>query len=139
MANRERGEREIEIGQKRYTAVMDLEAMCRLEDHWTQQYDGKETTFAEVMEKGMRGSIKHARSILWASLLRHHPDVTLADVSGITFLELQQQMKTLGESTGPDEADLKEAGIKGKRPQKAQVNGAGSTGANSTSKPGASA
>lgn len=138
MANRERGEREIEIGGKKYTTVMDLEAMCRLEDYWSDAY-GKETTFAEVMEKGMKGSIKHARSILWASLLRHQPDVQIADVSGITFVELQQQMAIVASASAPDERDLKEAGVKAGRPRKAQVNGATGTGVISTSSPDVSA
>lgn len=115
---------------------MDLEAMTQLEDFWSEKY-GKETFFQEVMEKAMRGSIKHARSILWASLLRYQPEAKIEDVSGISFLELQKQMGAVAKASAPDEQDLKEAGVKAGRPRKAQVvNG---TGATSTSRPGASA
>lgn len=135
MVNRERGEREVEIGGKRYTTVMNLDAMAKLEDYWSQQY-GKETFFSEIMEKAARGSIKHAHSVLWASMLTYQPDVTLADLAGITFVELQQQVNTLNQSTQPDARDLADAGVKqGKRPQKAQINGAAGTGATLKSKP----
>lgn len=138
MANRERGEREIEIDGKRYTTVMNLDAMARLEDFWTEQY-GKETFFAEVMEKASRGSIKHARSVLWASLLTYHPETTIDSISGITFVELQAQMSRVADSTQPDQRDMDEAGVKVGRPRKARVNGADGTGASSTSKHAASA
>lgn len=134
MVNRERGELELEIGGKRYRTVMNLDAMAKLEDYWSEHY-GKETFFSEIMEKAARGSIKHAHSVLWASLLTFQPSVTLADISGVTFAELQAQVGALNASTQPDREDVEKAS-KGKRPRKAQTNGAGGI---STSKPGASA
>lgn len=136
MVNRERGEREVEICGKRYRTVMNLDAMAKLEDYWSEKY-GKETFFSEVMEKAARGSIKHAHSVLWASMLTYQPEVKLEDLAGITFVELQQQVMTLQTSTQPDARDVSDAGVrKGKRPHKAQVNGRAGTGEISTSKPG---
>lgn len=134
--NKQRGENEIEIDGKRYVSVMDLEAMARLEDHWSE-IEGKTVTFADVMDGAGRGSIKYARSVLWASLLRYQPSVTIADVSVLTFVELKEIQTKLLTSMQPDAEDRKDA--KKGRPHKAQVNGAAGTGAISKSKLDASA
>ena len=135
VANREKGEVEIDVGGKTYVLVMDFEAMCQLEDKLSTA--DKDVTFVEVMQKADRGSMRHMRAVLWAALLRHQPDITLQDVTNVIQTlggvnGLNKALLAVSKATRPDAEDLP----KGKRPQRAQVNGATTgTGAISTSKP----
>ena len=139
MANRQKGEVALEIEGQTYTLVLDMDAMCQLEDLFST--DKKDATFPEIMEKVQRRSLRHIRGVIWAALRRHHKDVTveqagelLIAAGGITGLD--QQLMKLAESTQPDKED---AVVNGSgRPRKAQRRTDG-TGESSTSKLAASA
>lgn len=135
MANREKGEVTIDVEGTPYLLVMDFEAMCQLEDKLSTAE--KDVTFVEVMQKADRGSLRHLRAVLWAALLRHQPDMTLQDVTALIdklggVAGVHKALLAVNKATRPDAEDMP----KGKRPQKAQVNGVTTgTGATSTSKP----
>jgi hypothetical protein len=127
--NRQRGESEVIIGGKTYVTVMDLNAIARLEDHWTG-IAGADVTFAEIMAKVEKGSFRHIQTLLWVSLLRYQPDATADDVSTLTLPELFELRAKLADGMTPDKADAKATKA---RPRKAQVNGVDGTGAISKS------
>ena len=127
MANREKGESTVEIGGRTYTLVIGMEEICALEEMVSR--GGRDFTIVEILGLVQRGSLRFVRALLWASLQRHHPKVTLADAT--TMVQqmggLMQAMGKLGDlfaSMQPDPKDVP-AEDKGKRPQKARAHGTG--------------
>lgn len=139
MANRQKGEAEIQAGGKTYVLRMTMTSMCQAEDKMSTP--DKDVTFVEIMQKADRGSMRHMRVVFWAALLPHQPHMTLQDASDVIeeiggVPALGAALLAMSKASQPDAEDLP----KGKRPPKAQVNGAATgTGAISTSKPGAQA
>lgn len=73
MSNPHRGEVEIEAGDKTYTLVLDINAICELE----------ELLGKSVAEIGRdMGRIVYMRAVLWAGLKAKHP-VTLEEAGKI--------------------------------------------------------
>lgn len=109
MANRERGERSIEINGKTYTLVLDIDAMCALEDLFSTPE--KEMSFGDVMARAERGSIRHLRGIWWATLRRHHPEMSLTDASALVqemggLAGMQARLLEVAKASQPDEQDV---------------------------------
>lgn len=135
MANRERGEVALEIDGTTYTMVLDLEALCTLEDHFSTP--DREYVFPEILERASRGSARHIRAIVWAAMQRKHPGMTLAETSDIItasggLMGFGDKLTALAGSTRPDDEDAKELnGGKKVRPRKAQPD---AVSASSTSK-----
>lgn len=138
MANREKGESSLEVGGKTYTLVIGLDEICQLEELVSR--DGRDYTIQEILNLCQRGSLRFVRAILWASMVRKQPRITLSDVS-VIIQELggmQRAFEVMGEvfrSMQPDPEDQKSAdGVA--RPRKARTAGIGG---DSTSKLVASA
>lgn len=116
MAVSERGEVALEIGGKRYTLVLDIDAICELEND-------TQLRLAQVMEKVDQGSFVFIRKYLLAALRRHHPTVTPKEVGKWTFAELIGSMPglaaDLNQSAVPSKEDAKALGLK--RPRKART------------------
>jgi len=129
MANRERGEVSVEIEGKTYTMTLDLEALCHLEDHFSTP--AREYAFPELLERAGKGSARHIRGIVWASLQRHHKGITLEQTSEIIqasggLAGFGEKLNALAMSTQPDSDDAKELnGGKKARPRRAQTEAAG--------------
>ena len=76
MANRERGEVDVVIRGKTYTLIVDFNALVELQQMYST---GTELVSVEsVMVKANSGDLGALRAIFWASLRRHHPEVTVA-------------------------------------------------------------
>lgn len=139
MANREKGEVAITVDGQDYVLVLDLEALCQLEDLLSTK--DREVTFIEAMERAQRGSARHVRAVLWASMLRHRPEAALMDASAFLtavggMAKLNELLLSVAASMQPDVEDLPTKG----RPRRAQAtSGAAGTGAMRASRPGASA
>jgi len=137
MANRERGEVSLEIDGTTYTMVLDLEALCTLEDHFSTP--SKDAVFPELLERASRGSARHIRGIVWAALQRHHKGMTLEQTSDLIqssggLAGFSEKLNSLAGSTQPDPEDANEIGAgKKARPRKAQHDAA-AAGVNGTSK-----
>ena len=133
MANPERGEVALTIGDRTYTLVLDMDGICQAEAAMSSP--GQIVSITEIFYGAAIGSQRHARALVWASLQRHQPDISLqragelmAEFGGAEkFFEV---VKELRKTTEPDAEDKP-------RPRKArQVNG---TGARVSSLRGASA
>lgn len=147
MANREKGEVDLQIGDETYTLSLDINAMVLVETHFSTPT--KEVTFYEAFAKLEKsGAVRYIRAILWAALQKHHPGLPIEAVglliqragglNGFTN-KLKVSITEAGLATVPDKADLAELGVNanGRNPQTAQATSG--RGGRSTSKPVASA
>jgi hypothetical protein len=120
MANRERGEVSLKAGDKTYTLVLDIDAMCALEDLFSTPE--QEVSFPEVLAKVQRDSTRHLRAFLWALLQRHHPEIGIGQISELVEqaggLEgLRDSFGAISESAKPDPKHMKASGARAsKRP-----------------------
>lgn len=144
MANRDKGETDLVIGDVTYRMVLDVNAMVALETLFSTPE--KEVTFGDVLERVNRGRLTDVRAFFWASLQRYQPHITL-DAAGDLIQAagglrgFTARLEALAQGAVPDEADLAALGVPS-RPPAAQGTRArrarGGTGAASTSTPGAS-
>lgn len=133
MANAEKGEVSFTAKGQRYTLALTLNVMVELEDLFG-------LTFDEVIVKVGRGSAKHIRGLLWATMQRYHKGITQEEVGELidatNLGELQQALGVVDRGA-PDPKDVKAVTPKGdkKNPTAARPVEAG-TGASSISQLG---
>lgn len=122
MANPERGEVALTIGDRTYTLVLDMDGICQAEAALSSP--GQIVSITEIFYGAAIGSQRHARVLVWASLRRHHPDLSLERAGELMgefggaekFFEV---VKALRASTEPDAED------RPARPQTARQAGTG--------------
>ena len=81
MANPERGEVALTVKDRTYTLVLDLNALCELEDLLSKP--DQTVTFGQVFLLASQYSGRHCRAIAWAALRRYHPETSLADAADV--------------------------------------------------------
>jgi hypothetical protein len=118
MTNAQRGEVVVSVDGKDYTLVVDINALCAIEDAHGVTYD-------ELMGKASKGSLSAIRLITWGALQANHADMTLDDVGrwiGLVGLPtLTQKISALALGATPDAVDTADLGIKPRRPRKARA------------------
>ena len=130
MANPQRGEAHIDINGDTYTLALDLNALCELQEALNPR-DPDSVELDGLMKQLGKMNPRYVRAFVWATLRRHHPEITLKGASDLvteaggiaTFIE---QMGTLLQSTQPDARDrgaVKATGTD--RPLDAPVDGTG--------------
>ena len=144
MANRHKGEVTIDVEGTAYTLALTIDAMVALEDQFSTPQ--KLVTFQEILGLADRGSVKAMRALIWAALQRHHPTITLTDVSDLVqraggLAAFVQTFSALAKVSFADPKDLEALGVPtGANPPRAQggtpIRG---TGGRSTSTPAVSA
>lgn len=122
MANKERGELSLKVGDKVYTLRPTLNAMCEAEERW-----GGEITTPELMQKCVMGNMRAVRVIVWAYLQEHHAkefqdpkDVGRKIVNVIGLDSLNDQLNNLMGVNQPPETQEVVAPKDGANPQEAQ-------------------
>ena len=136
MANPERGEVSLTIGETTYTMVFNMGAMIAAEEK--AEAIGMPLTWDEIVTKADKGSARCFRLFIWAMFHKHHPVLSLDQVSDLIdqvggALGMQRAVQAAHRSLQPDQRDTQALGPAPKRPRRAQaVNG---TGARSTSRP----
>ena len=139
MANPERGEVSITVGETTYTMVFNMGAMIAAEEK--AEAIGMPLTWDEIVTKADKGSARCFRLFIWAMLHKHHRTLTLDQVSDLIdqvggAAGMQRAVAAGHRGATPDPKDVQALGP-APRPRKARaVNG---TGASSTSRPVASA
>jgi hypothetical protein len=124
MANRQKGEVNLVVDGRTYTLVLDIDAMCALEEHFsTPSHDA---TWDEIAVKVNKGSVRVVRALIWAMLQRHHPELSVVDAGHLMndaggILGLAKVLKVAMESATPDPEDIKALGVGKANPQQAQV------------------
>lgn len=142
MANRERGEFDITIGDTTYTLVVDTDAMVALEDLFTTP--SKDVTFDEVVRMANKGKVKATRAFVWASFLRYQPEMTMQTVNDLIQAagglgKFSLYLQKLAAATVPDLEDIKALGAETPNPPMAQAKKRRGTGDPFTSMHGVSA
>lgn len=141
------GEITFEHAGRTYTCVLDLNAMCVLEEMFS-------TEMPTIVAKMQIPSATHVRAFVWATLQEHHPEITLHEAGVLSrgpggLKAVAQLMVALVKTMNPDRKDLEDLGVTPERvnarPPKAPTASASAprsksgTGAASTSKPAAPA
>lgn len=137
MANPERGEISLTIGETTYTMVFNMGAMIAAEEK--AESIGMPLTWDEIVTKADKGSARCFRLFIWAMLAKHHPSLTLDQVSDLIDVVggAAGMQRAVEAGRRAVTADPKDVQALGPRPRKARaVNG---TGARSSSRPVASA
>lgn len=136
MANREKGEIDLDINGTTYTLAPSNDALVSAETLMSKER-GEEMPISAILIGAQRGSLSCCRALLWGMLKRHHPTMTpsgtldlITAAGGISALS--NQLNALMEQSSPDQKDLDALGVKA-RPPKARAQTVG-TGASSTSK-----
>ncbi len=107
--------------------VQRRDALARLTDAVLGERENARTehmrvmTFPEVMSLAQSGSWKYQRILVWASLQKHHPDVTLEQAGEIMLESAEMEMATtiadLAKSSTPDPKDVAALGVKPNPPE----------------------
>lgn len=128
MANPQKGEIDIEVDNHTYRLALDLNALCEFQE---LMYPGdKDFDMAQIVGK-IPGNFVLARALFWATLRRHHNEMTFKDVSNLItaygYKPMLELLPKLLEFMNPDEADrgVLKAAPDAERPRNAQVDGTG--------------
>lgn len=94
MANPFRGTVSLTAGDTTYTLSLSTNALCELEDHF-----GKSVSEVAGMLGTENVSIKTVRSVFWAALQDHHPDIDIK-AAGLLISDvgMQAAMEALGKA-----------------------------------------
>lgn len=133
MANPQRGEVPLTVGDRLFTMAFTFDASCQLEAACSTS--DEYVTAHKAFRLALTGSHTHCRALLWAVLREYHAEITLKqagelikDMGGVE--QFFAAILELDKASRPDEEDLK-----GRPPAARQP----STGEPTTSTPGASA
>jgi len=120
-ANPEKGEVPIVIGGQTYVCVMTFNGLIDLQNELAK--GGALPTVESIMTRCENGELEAVRGVFWATLRRHHPQITI-EQAGDLIQELGGQaavdslLQKTGKASGPDPRDLVALGG-GTRPRKA--------------------
>jgi len=132
MANMQRGEVDIEVNGRTLTLAMDLNAMCELQAV-LRPSDPESVELDDVMRKVAKMNPIYLRAFLWATLRRHHREITLAAVSDLVvdaggleaFFQKIPQLLTFTQPDAADRGAVTEAAPPNGRPMRAVGGGTG--------------
>ncbi|WP_421930131.1 hypothetical protein [Nitratireductor rhodophyticola] len=97
MANVHRGGVTLKAGEKSYTLSFSINAMCELEDSFGKPVMEVIEDFQMMGANGAAPSIKTVRTLIWAALIDHHPEMSVEDAGRIT---LDVDVNTVMEKVG---------------------------------------
>ena len=113
MANQERGETTVTIGDRSFTLVMDFQAIRAVEGELSTET--RDAVYHEILRAANRGQYRAITGLFWASMQRHHPDMTMAKVD-----------KLISELGGLDKLNtVLKQNVKASEPTKEEVKAAG--------------
>jgi hypothetical protein len=116
MANREKGESTLQIGDTAYTLVLNLHAWALAQDALTKYTRGKKgervpsvPPVEEIMALLQRQHVKSAIAVFWAALQKHHPDIeTLEQATELMSLSGGAAGQAMLEAMGVSVADTRD-------------------------------
>jgi|SRR6185369_7334748 len=122
VANPERGETAVKLGDKTFTMVMDQNAIRSLEAELST--NKRDAVYHEILAAANRGQYRAISGLLWASLQRHHPEMTMDRVDDLItkvggMSKLNTALKSSLKASAPTEEDVTAVEGDKKRPRKA--------------------
>lgn len=129
MANREKGEVDVTLDGKVYTLVLRTNELVALEAVLSTPV--QRVRLPEVVYEIAMGSMTHIRAFLWASMRKHHKDVTLEAVGDLIDRvgggeKVLEAISAVKESLYPDQADVEKVS-RPRKPRRTRGTGAAST------------
>lgn len=128
MANPQKGELDIEVDGKTYRLALDLNALCEFQE--LMYPNDPDFDMQEVIGRIQKTNFILSRALLWATLRKYHPEMSIKDVSplvsGYGYQPWMMLVPKLLAFLNPDAVDrgvLKAAPEPG--PPGAQVDGIG--------------
>jgi len=122
-ANPEKGEVQIDINGQAYVCVMSFNGLIDLQNLLSK--GGERPTVESIMTRCASGDLEAVRGVFWATLRRHHPQITVEEAgdliqaaggSGAVDAFLQQT----GRASAPDPRDLTALGGASRPPKAAK-------------------
>lgn len=114
------GEVSLEVDGKVYTFAMGVNALVAVENLFSRS--DRRVTFQDVLRLANAQSMTHLRGLLWASLQKHHKELSLDDVGDlITRVGLDVIDRKFAEvlpSLMPDPQDIEALGVRQGNPPK---------------------
>lgn len=138
MANVEKGEFDLVLGDKTYTLTLKTAALMALQKHFSTAEQLADLD--DVMRRVEAGSIEHVVAFLWACLRKYHPEISFDQATNLIdeaggLDELHRHFADVSKSVVPDPKDVKELASltkEPKRPRKARaMRGIGGNGTSS--------
>lgn len=145
MANREKGESSVRIGEKTYRLVLNFHAWALTQDALTT--GNRVPSIEQIMTRMGKGHFLTAIAVFWAGLQKHHPEIeTLDKATELMVASEGAASRAIIEALDLSTADVKDAKeLEGNaNPQTAQASAkakrtVGGTGVDSTVTPVTSA
>lgn len=143
MANREKGEVSLTIGERTFTLVLNTNAMAEIEDQLSL-LDGKERNwdyFASRMVNKKTAGVRDVRLLFWGMAREFHPEITLKEAGRLIdqaggVVGLDAILAPAAEKAAtPDPADVEAVGLKPGNPPEAPASRGKTGGGASTSTP----
>lgn len=121
-ANPEKGEFQIVIGGQTYVLAMAFNGLIDLQQLFAK--DGAMPTIASILLRAQHGDLEAVRAVFWATLRRHHPDITvqqagdlIQDAGGVGSVD--SMIVNAVDAASPDKRDLAAVGGAEGNPPKA--------------------
>lgn len=119
-----------------YSLQLDINGMCELEEA-VSKAEGKTVTTQEILARIDVGDMRALRLLVWATLLKHHPesDLKLAGQIATDVLQSGQAYALINQAiagAAPAPEDAKALGLQTQNPRKAQTSRKVGTGPRST-------
>ncbi len=113
MANQNRGEVTLAVGDKNYKLAFSVNALCELED----ALDMPVAKIGELLNDSANLRMDTVRKVIWAALRDHHEEIDLK-AAGKLATDIPMVMNKIGEAF---QLAFPSGGEKDTRPQKAKV------------------
>ena len=128
MANAERGELEVKIGDKTYTLVLRTAALIALQKHFSTAE--RVADMGEILTKMEARSMEHLVAGFWAALQKYHAGITYEEA--VTLLDdcedwekIAVLFSALVAANRPDAQDVKEVTEANPTKARARIRGIG--------------
>jgi hypothetical protein len=143
MANPERGEVDLEVGDTRYRLALGMGGLRAIQA--AVSTPGHRVTLWEVVQGATNGDIEYLSVMVWGALQRHHPEVTQAGADTIIdqlgglqaipqVVALITEMMTATTPDARDQGALKKTNAHARTPAAGPAGTISTTGTRSTSR-----
>lgn len=119
MANRHKGDVSVKVGEREFIFRFSIDALCQLEEQ-----TGKTIIeIGQILNSGRIG-VTLTRSLVWAALREHHPEITLKE-AGEMLPDMGGAVGAMGPITQAFGAAFPERSGKQENPPKPDQDGTG--------------